>query len=278
VLERIQTNRRLFILSMLAAWTAFGLFFGTQQYVRDVFVGKPASLPGYIISWLLCGYSWGILTVPVIRIARRLSPQSLGWPRFFLFHLPLAAAFSLLQLGIYVVIAKLLFVPADRSIWDFYQVIAVNEFQSSFLVYFVIVSAVAAYDKWLGVEEPAPISSAPQSYGNGNGFVRRFPVKENGRILLVGTENINWIESYGNYVFLHTDERRDILRETMAAMEKKLDPQQFVRIRRSAIIRADQIDEIHLGVNGEFEVVLKCGRTVAATRRYRKNLEAYIRS
>jgi len=257
---------------MMAAWTAFGLFFGTQQYLRDVFVGKPASLPGYLLSWILCGYSWGILTVPVIWIARRIS-----WPRSVLLHLPLAAAFSFLQIGIYVLIAKMLFLPSDGNLWSFYQAIAVNEFQSSFLVYFVIVSAVAAYDKWLGVVEPE-IASPAEPAGNGNGFTRRFPVKENGRIVLVDTGSINWVESYGNYVFLHTDERRHILRETMAAMEKKLDPEQFVRIRRSAIIRADQIVEIHLGVNGEFEVVMRCGSTVAATRRYRKNLESYIRS
>ena len=276
MLERIQTNRRLFILSILAAWTAFGLFFGTQQYVRDVYVGKQASLPGYLVSWLLCGYSWGILTVPVLRIARRISPQLLGWPRSLLIHLPLGAAFSFLQIGIYVLIATLLFLPSDRTVWPFYQSIVVSEFQSSLLVYFAIVAVVAAYDKWIGAVAPVTVPAIPAS--NGNGFVRRFPVKENGRIVLVDTSSVNWIESYGNYVFLHTDERRHILRETMAAMEKKLDPEQFVRIRRSAIIRADQIAEIHVGVNGEFEVVLRCGQTVPATRRYRKNLEAYIRS
>ena len=143
MLERIQTNRRLFILSILAAWTAFGLFFGTQQYVRDVYVGKQASLPGYLVSWLLCGYSWGILTVPVLRIARRISPQLLGWPRSLLIHLPLGAAFSFLQIGIYVLIATLLFLPSDRTVWPFYQSIVVSEFQSSLLVYFAIVAIVA---------------------------------------------------------------------------------------------------------------------------------------
>ena len=262
---------------MMAAWTAFGLFFGTQQYLRDVFVGKPASLPGYLISWVLCGYSWAVLTVPVIWIARRFSALRLGWPTFFLIHVPLAATFSFVQIGIYVLIAKLLFMRADRTIWDFYQYIAINEFQSSFLVYFVIVAAVVAFDKWLGATEPVS-TIAPVTEPNGNGFVRRFPIKENGRIVLVDIESVNWVESYGNYVFLHTDARRHILRETMAKMEKKLDPEQFVRIRRSAIIRADQIAEIHLGVNGEFEVALRCGHTISATRRYRKNLETYIRS
>ena len=45
VLERIQTNRRLLVLAILAVWTAFGLFFGTQQYVRDVYVGTRQAFP-----------------------------------------------------------------------------------------------------------------------------------------------------------------------------------------------------------------------------------------
>jgi two-component system LytT family response regulator len=64
----------------------------------------------------------------------------------------------------------------------------------------------------------------------------------------------------------------------MAAMEAKLDPEHFVRVRRSAIVRCDQIVELRLGVNGEYEVKLRCGKAVAATRRYRKNLEAFIRA
>src|SRR5678815_3771583 len=106
---------------MMAAWTAFGLFFGTQQYLRDVFVGKPANLPGYLVSWVLCGYSWAVLTVPVIRIARRFSLQRVGGLTFFLIHVPLAAIFSFAQIGIYVLIAKLLFMPASRPVWDSYQ-------------------------------------------------------------------------------------------------------------------------------------------------------------
>jgi hypothetical protein len=272
---RVRRNKLTFPLLLIAAWTGFGVFFGTQNYLRDAYVGKGPSLPGYVTGWLLCGYSWAVLTVPVMRFTRRFPVQRFGWTRFFLTHLPVAIIFALTQLGIYVAIASQLFGTNDRGLWEFYKFIIVNEFQSSFLVYFVIVSAVTAYDRWF--VEPGPMTIAEPT-DNGTGNIRRLPVKENGRIILVETDNIDWVESYGNYVFLHTPQRRIIFRETMAAMERKLDPQAFVRIRRSAIVRVDQIVELRLGGNGEYEVSLRCGQVLAATRRYRKNLENVIRA
>src|SRR2546423_13018362 len=97
--DRIAKNKLLFPVFLVAAWTAFGLFFGTQNYVRDVYVGKGASLPGYIAGWLLCGYSWAVLTSPVLRLVRAFSLQRLGWSKFFLFHIPAAAVFFSVQLG-----------------------------------------------------------------------------------------------------------------------------------------------------------------------------------
>jgi hypothetical protein len=266
-----------FPLLLIVAWTGFGLFFGTQNYVRDVYVGQGASLPGYLTSWLLCGYSWAILTVPVIKMGRRFSRERLGWSRFFAVHIPAAVFFALTQLAIYVLIASVLFGTRGRGIREFYKLIAVNEFQSSFLVYFVIISTLTAWDHWFDV--PAAVSPVIEQNGHlAAAAVRRLSVKDNGRIVLIAPDDIDWIESYGNYVFIHTSDKRIIHRETMAAMERKLDPEEFIRIRRSAIIRVDQIAELRMGVNGEYEVSLRSGHVLAATRRYRKNLEKVIKS
>src|SRR3954470_14732884 len=106
---RIEKKRILFLLLILAVWTIFGLFFGMQNYVRDIYSGKAANLSGYILGWLICGYSWALLTVPVLAFVRRLSLEKLGWSRFLLVHLPAAIVISFLQLGIYVLIADPIF-------------------------------------------------------------------------------------------------------------------------------------------------------------------------
>jgi len=282
---QIPKSRLIFPLTILSVWTAFGVFFGTQNYIRDVYVGKTASLPGYIIGWLVCGYSWGILTVPVLRFLRRFSLERLGWSKLMLWHIPAAIVFSLLQLGIYVLIATTLFGGPGNGIWEFYKLIVVKEFQSSFLVYFAIIFASIAYKRLFGLEsssssesvEPAVIV-ADNAHQNGNrpAFLSRISIKENGRISLVDTDSVDWVESYGNYVLIHTPDRRYIYRETMAAMEKKLDPAAFVRIRRSTMVRIDRIKELRPVLNGEFDVVLKNDKVLTSTRRYRKNLQPIV--
>ena len=92
----------------------------------------------------------------------------------------------------------------------------------------------------------------------------------------VDTDSVDWVESYGNYVLIHTPDRRYIYRETMAAMEKKLDPAAFVRIRRSTMVRIDRIKELRPVLNGEFDVVLKNDKVLTSTRRYRKNLQPIV--
>jgi two-component system LytT family response regulator len=95
--------------------------------------------------------------------------------------------------------------------------------------------------------------------------------------VLLDVKDIDWIASEGNYVKLHTTNKTSLLRETMKAMEQKLDPSSFLRVRRSAIVRIERIQELHPLFNGEFEIVLKDGTKITSSRRYRKNLESLLR-
>lgn len=107
----------------------------------------------------------------------------------------------------------------------------------------------------------------------GENYLERIAVRENERIRFLKVEEIDWISSQGNYVKIHVKGEKFLLRETMDGIEGKLNPKQFVRIRRSAIVRIEQIKELHTLFNGEFEVVLRDGVKIASSRRYRKNLD-----
>lgn len=109
-------------------------------------------------------------------------------------------------------------------------------------------------------------------------FQERFVVKEAGRIRFVQASEIDWVSSEGNYVKLHTKETAHLLRDSMDAMESKLNPREFVRLRRSAIVRISRIKELHPLFNGEYEVVLKTGAKISSSRRYRKRLESILKS
>lgn len=118
---------------------------------------------------------------------------------------------------------------------------------------------------------------AAKSNGEQPRYLERVAVKEAGRITFVQVDEIDWISSEGNYVQLHTKKKNHLFRETMDGIERKLNPNAFVRIRRSTIVRVEQICELHPTFNGEFEVVLKNGKKLYTSRRYRKNLDATLK-
>lgn len=282
----VTRSKYIFPILVVSAWTMFGIFFGTQNYVRDVYAGNGAVFSDYLVSWLICGYSWALLTVPVLWFRKRFSLTALGWSRFLLVHIPASVVFALTQLGVYVLISGSLF-GTRSGYFDFYKVIVVSEIQSSCLVYLAIVLAATAYYRFARQtrtqeqsSDSTPHVSDPPSHNHrkSKDWLRRLSVKENGRITLVDTNSIDLITTYGNYLFIQTANKRHIYRETMTAMEKRLDPKIFIRISRAAMVNVEKIKEFKVMGNGEFEVVLKDGSCQNSTRRYRKNLEAILKS
>ncbi len=119
--------------------------------------------------------------------------------------------------------------------------------------------------------ESAKTSPEPPAYPE------RVAVKDAGRITFVDVNEIDWISSEGNYIQLHAKGKTHLLRETMDGIERKLNPHKFLRLRRSAIARTEEIKELNQLFNGEFEVVLKNGIKLSSSRRYRKNLETILK-
>ena len=72
-------------------------------------------------------------------------------------------------------------------------------------------------------------------------------MKSGGRIFFIRADEIDWVDAAGNYVRLHVKGDAYLFRETMSAMEARLDPSRFVRIHRSHIVNADRIKELQPG-------------------------------
>ena len=102
----------------------------------------------------------------------------------------------------------------------------------------------------------------------------RVAVKKDGRTLLVPTQEIDWIEAVDKYVRLHARGARYLHREALSALERRLDPAQFLRIHRGAIVNLRRVREIHPGVGDEPTVVLADGTRLPLSRRYRARLRA----
>lgn len=103
--------------------------------------------------------------------------------------------------------------------------------------------------------------------------LHRLMVKSGGRVLFLKAAEIDWIEAYDNYVRLHVGERSHLLRQTMNDLETALDPEQFVRIHRSAIVNLDRVQELQPLFNGEAQLVLSNGTELKLSRSRRESLE-----
>ncbi len=102
--------------------------------------------------------------------------------------------------------------------------------------------------------------------------IDRLAVKSGGRIRILRTADILWIESAHNYVEIHEEKQSHLLRDTISAIEQKLPPDKFVRISRSTIVNVEKIKELEPLFYGEYTVTLHNGKRLTLSRRYRKKL------
>jgi two-component system LytT family response regulator len=104
----------------------------------------------------------------------------------------------------------------------------------------------------------------------------RIPVKENGRILFVKVDEIDWVGAADNYVELHAGRSAHLHLSTLTAFESHLPPGQFVRVSRSTLINVSRMKEIQFHRNGDGTVVLFNGTRLALSRTHRTRLAAVL--
>ncbi|HEY5610896.1 MAG TPA: LytTR family DNA-binding domain-containing protein [Thermoanaerobaculia bacterium] len=106
----------------------------------------------------------------------------------------------------------------------------------------------------------------------GRKHLERFTVREGERIFFVPLREVIRLSASGNYVELHTVNGAHLIRETLSALEERLDPERFVRIHRSDIVNRDFIKELQPLFHGDYVVKLKNAEKLRLSRRYQDRL------
>ena len=107
-------------------------------------------------------------------------------------------------------------------------------------------------------------------------FLKRLTIKLTGHTILLPTDEIDWIESYGNYLKLHAGRESHLIRGTMQSLESKLDPEKFVRVHRSAMVNIEKIKAIYPRSNGDQDLVLQNGQQLMLSRKFRDRFFAAL--
>ena len=109
-------------------------------------------------------------------------------------------------------------------------------------------------------------------------YLSRLLIKSAGRVFFLKTDEIDYVRAEDYYVKLHVGRKGHLLRETMNAMEAKLDPARFLRIHRSTIVNIERIRELQQHFNGEYIVVLHDGTQMKLSRSRREQLQTLLKS
>jgi two-component system LytT family response regulator len=113
------------------------------------------------------------------------------------------------------------------------------------------------------VLDPSPVA-APR--------LAHVSVKSGGVPLTISTAEIDWWETEGNYMRLHTAGASYLIRATAANLEQQLDPTQFLRIHRRFIVNVNRIVEVLPSFAGDGIVILRNGTRLRLSRTHRDGL------
>ena len=120
------------------------------------------------------------------------------------------------------------------------------------------------------------LAQLPAGTGATDRYLTRLVIRTAGRVFFVRTADIDWIEAADYCVKLHVQGKTHVLRESMAALEHRLDPTHFFRVHRSAIVNLERITELQPLFKGEQIVLLQDGTRLKLSKSRRADLEARL--
>jgi two-component system, LytTR family, response regulator len=107
-------------------------------------------------------------------------------------------------------------------------------------------------------------------------YLERIAVETHGQVKPIPVSQIDYISAAGPYAELHVGDRRYVIREAMQTLEDRLDPNRFMRVHRSVIVRLDLVEALHRGGGGDYELQMKGGARLRVSRSRREGLERWL--
>jgi hypothetical protein len=247
-----------------AYWLAFVLVLEPDNLLREW--QAAGAIPWVREAARLCaaGLLGAVATPPILAFTRRFPVEGAAWPK----RLALQAAGSVVAavglVGLSVVLARwagLEARPLPQALGE--ELIA----NGPLLVAATAGLMLLAYGvRRLHRGEPAKREAA--------GYLTHLPVRSRGRTTLVALDEVDWIETQGNYLALHAGPAEHLVRESLSALEPRLDPRRFVRIHRRVLVAADRVAEITGIGAGDAALRLRDGTELRLSRSYRDRLGA----
>lgn len=250
------------LLTMLFATIHF-----SQKYGWSQATGRELSLKDTLLIYL--GYELlAVLSVLIFWFHNRLPIDKPAICKGISGHMAGMVLFASLH-SLLFSLAYYLINPAWQaySFWLLLKDVALNYFNTGLIFYLMAVLFAELYNSFLRKEAPAnpspPIGQAT------------LRVKDQSKTHIFQLTDIAYFTSADNYVKVHCGEQTVLMRESMTSLEKRLDPETFLRVHRTALINKNFISQIVRTGSGEMNLVMK-DETVLPISRRRKDAKLLL--
>jgi two-component system LytT family response regulator len=103
-------------------------------------------------------------------------------------------------------------------------------------------------------------------------YLERILIKQAGRIVIISCREINLIKALDDYAEISSSKESYLIQQSLNHLEKRLNPDQFVRVHRSYIVNIDAIRDIVALSSGRYKLYLKDGKEIFVSRSGYKKL------
>lgn len=204
------------------------------------------------------------LTWPVFK-------QNIGW------HLPGTLLFTLLHIVLMTMLRKLVWLAAGSTYhlgdlsWQL-----LYEYRKDAWTYAGMVTAIYIYRFITGRLRGEATLVAEGENDASEAVPDRLLVKKLGKEFIVRVDEIEWLESAGNYVNLHVGKRIYPLRSTLSKLIRQLEPRGFRRTHRSCGVNLEFVASITPLESGDAQILLSGGQKLNLSRRYREEFRSQL--
>jgi two-component system LytT family response regulator len=108
-------------------------------------------------------------------------------------------------------------------------------------------------------------------------YARRILLRSGQRSYYIDAADIDWIEADGYYARIWVGVRSHLLRQSLSQLELTLDPAQFVRVHRSALVNTARVASIRKTGLARYAVQLNTGTVVPLSRERKGELHRALR-
>ncbi len=223
-----------------------------------------------------------ILLLPLLMLFLKKVPltwlklkNNIGW------HVLASVAFSLMHVGLMVFLRKLIFLSQDMQ-YQFGElpIELIYEYRKDAWSYVFFVMVIYCFrfviSRLIGEARLVPDGEEVSEENSKAQECDRLLVKKLGKEFIIKVEDIEWLESCGNYVNLHIKDRVYPLRSTLSGLIEQISEKGFCRIHRSYGVNLDAVDSISPQPSGDCEVMLKNGKQLNLSRRYRDEFKVRL--